>query len=42
MASAGLMTRFYGGVRVHRCTTKNIAHQQRENLNAEGKARIAL
>ena len=42
LASAGLLTRFHGGVRVPSSTTKNIAHQQRESLNAEGKARIAL
>ena len=41
LANAGLLTRFHGGVRVPSSTTKNIAHQQRENLNAEGKARIA-
>lgn len=38
---AGLLTRFHGGVRVPSSTTENIAHQQRENLNAEGKLRIA-
>ena len=38
---AGLLTRFHGGVRVPSSTTENIAHQQRENLNARGKARIA-
>ncbi len=42
MAEAGLLTRFHGGVRVPSSTTKNIAHQQRESLHAEGKARIAL
>jgi len=41
LADAGLLTRFHGGVRVPSSTTENIAHQQRENLNAEGKARIA-
>ena len=41
LASAGLLTRFHGGVRVPSSTTKNIAHQQRESLHAEGKARIA-
>lgn len=41
LADAGLLTRFHGGVRVPSSTTENMAHQQRENLNAEGKARIA-
>jgi DeoR family glycerol-3-phosphate regulon repressor len=41
LADAGLLTRFHGGVRVPSSTTENIAHQQRESLNAEGKARIA-
>ncbi len=38
---AGLLTRFHGGVRVPSSTTENIAHRQRESLNAEGKLRIA-
>lgn len=38
---AGLLTRFHGGVRVPSSTTENIAHQQRESLNAAGKLRIA-
>jgi len=41
LAEAGLLTRFHGGVRVPSSTVENIAHTQRENLNAEGKARIA-
>jgi len=44
LADAGLLARFHGGVRVPysgASTTQNIAHQQRKNLNAEGKARIA-
>lgn len=41
LAEAGLLTRFHGGVRVPTSTIENIAHQQRESLNAEGKARIA-
>ena len=41
MAEAGLLTRFHGGVRVPSSTVENIAHQQRESLHAEGKARIA-
>lgn len=38
---AGLLTRFHGGARVPSSTTENIAHQQRESLNARGKTRIA-
>jgi len=41
MAETGTLTRFHGGVRVPSSTTENIAHQQRQRLNAEGKARIA-
>lgn len=41
LAEAGLLTRFHGGVRVPSSTIENIAHPQRESLNAEGKARIA-
>lgn len=41
MADEGLLARFHGGVRVPGSTVENIAHKQRENLNAEGKARIA-
>lgn len=41
LADEGLLTRFHGGVRVPSSTTENIAHQQRENLNAGGKSRIA-
>ncbi|SFC06637.1 transcriptional regulator, DeoR family [Polaromonas sp. OV174] len=41
LADAGLLTRFHGGVRVPSSTVENLAHQQRESLNAEGKARIA-
>jgi DeoR family glycerol-3-phosphate regulon repressor len=36
-----LLTRFHGGVRVPSSTIENIAHRQRESLNADGKARIA-
>jgi DeoR family glycerol-3-phosphate regulon repressor len=42
LADEGMLARFHGGVRVPSSTTENIAHQQRENLNAEGKSRIAL
>jgi DeoR family glycerol-3-phosphate regulon repressor len=41
LADAGLLTRFHGGVRVPSSTVENIAHRQRESLNAEAKARIA-
>ncbi len=41
LSDARLLARFHGGVRVPRSTTENIAHQQRESLNAEGKAAIA-
>lgn len=41
LAEAGLVARFHGGVRVPGSTIENIAHQQRESLNASGKAAIA-
>lgn len=41
LAEAGLLVRFHGGVRVPSSTIENIAHQQRESLHADGKARIA-
>ncbi len=41
LSEAGLLARFHGGVRVPSSTTENLAHQQRERLNADGKARIA-
>ncbi|MDP2370273.1 DeoR/GlpR family DNA-binding transcription regulator [Rhodoferax sp.] len=41
LADEGLLKRFHGGVRTPGSTIENIAHQQRESLNAEGKARIA-
>ena len=41
LAEAGALMRFHGGVRVPSSTTENLAHPQRESLNAEGKARIA-
>lgn len=41
LADEGLVARFHGGVRVPSSTTQNIAHKQRESLNAQGKARIA-
>ena len=41
LADDGLLARFHGGVRVPSSTTENIAHMQRENLNAQGKSRIA-
>ena len=41
LAEAGLLMRFHGGVRVPGSTVENLAHNQRETLHAEGKARIA-
>ena len=41
LASAGLLVRFHGGVRVPSATVENLAHTRRETLNADGKARIA-
>ena len=42
LADEGLLARFHGGVRVPSSTVENIAHPQRESINADGKARIAL
>ena len=41
LADEGLLTRFHGGVRVPGSTVENIAHTQRETLNAAEKTRIA-
>ncbi|MEK8030578.1 DeoR/GlpR family DNA-binding transcription regulator [Ideonella sp. DXS29W] len=41
LAEAGLLARFHGGVRLPSSTTENIAHRQRESLNADAKQRIA-
>jgi DeoR family glycerol-3-phosphate regulon repressor len=41
LADAGLVARFHGGIRMPASTTENIAYQQRQSLNAEGKQRIA-
>ena len=41
LAEQGLLSRFHGGVRLPSSTVENIAHNQRETLNSEGKARIA-
>lgn len=41
LAEDGLLARFHGGVRVPTSTIENIAHTQRQSLNADGKARIA-
>lgn len=41
LADAGLVTRFHGGVRTPGSTIENLAHQQRQNLHADGKAAIA-
>jgi DeoR family glycerol-3-phosphate regulon repressor len=41
LAEEGLIARFHGGVRAPGSTIENIAHQQRERLNADAKTRIA-
>jgi DeoR family glycerol-3-phosphate regulon repressor len=42
LAGSGLLARFHGGVRLSApSTTENIAYQQRQAVNAEGKRRIA-
>lgn len=41
LASAGLLARFHGGVRVPASTTENIGYLQRQRLNHEAKQRIA-
>lgn len=41
LADTGALARFHGGARVPSSTTENIAHQQRQQLHAQGKARIA-
>ncbi len=41
LASAGLLARFHGGVRVPGSTTENIGYPQRQRLNREAKQRIA-
>jgi DeoR family glycerol-3-phosphate regulon repressor len=41
VAEAGTLSRFHGGARVPSSTTENIAHQQRQRLNAQGKTCIA-
>ena len=41
LAEQGLVARFHGGVRLPGSTVENLAHTQRESLNAEGKARNA-
>lgn len=40
LADEGVLTRFHGGVRLPMSTTENVAHMQREEINAPGKARI--
>jgi DeoR family glycerol-3-phosphate regulon repressor len=42
LAEAGVLARFHGGVRLPDSTIENLAHHQREILNAEGKRSIAL
>lgn len=41
LASAGLLVRFHGGVRVPNATVENLTHNHRETLHADGKSRIA-
>jgi DeoR family glycerol-3-phosphate regulon repressor len=41
LADSGLLTRFHGGVRAPGSTIENLAHPQRQSLNADGKAAIA-
>lgn len=41
LANEGVLVRFHGGVRVPSATVENLAHPQRQVLNAEGKTRIA-
>lgn len=41
LAESGTLARYHGGVRVPSSTIENIAHPQRQILNAVGKGRIA-
>jgi DeoR family glycerol-3-phosphate regulon repressor len=41
LAHAQLVQRYHGGVRLPASTTENLAHAQRESLNASGKQRLA-
>jgi DeoR family transcriptional regulator, glycerol-3-phosphate regulon repressor len=41
LAQAQLLQRYHGGVRVPSSTTENVAYQQRQTINAEGKLRLA-
>lgn len=41
LAEAQLLQRYHGGVRMPSSTTENVAYQQRQSLNAEGKQRLA-
>ena len=41
LATAGLLARFHGGVRVPGSTTENIGYLQRQHLNQQAKQRIA-
>ena len=41
LASAGLLARFHGGVRLPHSTVENIAYRQRQQLNEAAKQRIA-
>ena len=41
LSDAGLLARFHGGVRLPSSTVENIAYRQRQQLNSNGKQRIA-
>ncbi len=41
LTEAGLLARFHGGVRAPAATTENIAYRARQELNADGKQRLA-
>jgi len=41
LSEKGLLMRFHGGVRAPSSTVENLAHNHRESLHSEGKARIA-
>lgn len=41
LAEAQHLQRYHGGVRMPSSTTENVAYQQRQSLNAEGKQRLA-
>ena len=41
LSAAGMLARFHGGVRMPSSTIENIAYRQRQQLNEQGKLRIA-